>query len=1060
MALSPADFYAYSRATGAPIPEDPEERAQMAPEVLEFRRNQLKAPEGELVMAGLRGFGPYKDVNPTELEKRRQELMGESSKKESNPLAALGTAALGLGALAGLGFGARALMRRGQQIPKGPAKSATAGVRQVNLADMEQAVRRVAAEPAPSTPAPPPSVPAVAPATVDISKQTPTERMVRRHGRMVPASSVQRTAIPQSTVDIADELIQRYKEDYERAAPFQYGAELSRQSRIAKQNEQLLDDLLNEIRAEPTKQTIPLDVDKFLEEHEALYRRLVSAEDVKEKRVLGAEFLEQLRSGQSPAFEAPSTPLPTRAVQPGSFSELTDIQNALLNQARNEQARVQQVNAVEAGEDQVAQRARRKTMALSGVRAARQEPSPALQKLYDAGLDDFEVKARINAYAQYGKEEFLDPGYNANTVGAENFARTLDIVQPEFDRSGNLISGEFAGGQRTVYSGKETYKTLPEGEIRRSAFASQQPKPIRTRSQDEGEQWEPISEALTGLTGGVSTASVPMAQSEQYETAINNFRGYWDEQVRSHLAGNQSFITRPARRNRIVDEFDLDMPVRLQKVEGLNEAGELVSRTETILYRDVLPSDTVEAIQRGERMNLDVPFLVDKNRAIAVAEANPTIENRLDAEHYKMTGRALVRAHQKIVGPYLSDKYIAETGQQPYFQLAENLSGQPDVTPSFGRGSQKGRLVGGTAEPAGREPVYDLYYGTYKKASGEEMLVNKTMVPTESGELAEMNISTLRMLDELGIAKDTTGAELYVSPAQQRDYIMTQPMSVKRPLGSQPIGQIRKQGISSRTGEPYNFLSDVYEAAETIVQAPLQVLDANTGKPISSLAQVKRDELSGFLKGLKDSTGIKDYSELGKIANRYLAEQKGITLPVLDSPTAFEFIENVIGRPSSRPARKSFVTVNKKTGEVYNLSREEAQSLGFSGGSVVEPKLGRKTVGPPSLDIRESPKGMEDWARMGEGDIDWEQRKDFGDEPLGVASMGPLLPRVPGELQRSLQPSTTGTGAELQTLREELAKIKAAEPRVSSEPLPSNLEVVTQQLMAQAGRRAGKRRNR
>lgn len=122
MALSPADFYAYSRATGAPLPEDPEERAQMAPEVLEFRRNQLKAPQ-----------------------------------EESNPLAALGTAALGLGALAGLGFGARALMRRGQQIPKGPAKSATAGVRQVNLADMEQAVRRVAAEPTPSTPPPAPS---------------------------------------------------------------------------------------------------------------------------------------------------------------------------------------------------------------------------------------------------------------------------------------------------------------------------------------------------------------------------------------------------------------------------------------------------------------------------------------------------------------------------------------------------------------------------------------------------------------------------------------------------------------------------------------------------------------------------------------------------------------------------------------------------------------------------------------------------------------------------------------------------------------------------------------
>jgi hypothetical protein len=123
MALAPADFYAYSRATGAPYPEDPEERAQMAPAVAEFRRNQLKAPQ-----------------------------------QESNPLAAIGAAALGLGALAGLGFGARRLMRREAQIPKGPAKSATAGVRQADLSEMQAPVRRIAetsisspvSEPAPS----------------------------------------------------------------------------------------------------------------------------------------------------------------------------------------------------------------------------------------------------------------------------------------------------------------------------------------------------------------------------------------------------------------------------------------------------------------------------------------------------------------------------------------------------------------------------------------------------------------------------------------------------------------------------------------------------------------------------------------------------------------------------------------------------------------------------------------------------------------------------------------------------------------------------------------------
>ena len=55
MALAPADFYAYSRATGVPVPEDPEERAQIAPQVLEFRRNQLRGPEQQSPLPGILG---------------------------------------------------------------------------------------------------------------------------------------------------------------------------------------------------------------------------------------------------------------------------------------------------------------------------------------------------------------------------------------------------------------------------------------------------------------------------------------------------------------------------------------------------------------------------------------------------------------------------------------------------------------------------------------------------------------------------------------------------------------------------------------------------------------------------------------------------------------------------------------------------------------------------------------------------------------------------------------------------------------------------------------------
>jgi hypothetical protein len=64
VALSPTDFYAYSRATGTPFPEDAEERAQRAPEVLEFRRNQLKSKDEDFnvtnalgTVAALAGIG-------------------------------------------------------------------------------------------------------------------------------------------------------------------------------------------------------------------------------------------------------------------------------------------------------------------------------------------------------------------------------------------------------------------------------------------------------------------------------------------------------------------------------------------------------------------------------------------------------------------------------------------------------------------------------------------------------------------------------------------------------------------------------------------------------------------------------------------------------------------------------------------------------------------------------------------------------------------------------------------------------------------------------------------
>ena len=80
MALAPADFYAYSRATGQPYPESPEERAAQAPQVLEFRRNQLKSVDSS----------------------------------SSNPVALGFGVALGLAGLSGAGLVARRMLRSGK----------------------------------------------------------------------------------------------------------------------------------------------------------------------------------------------------------------------------------------------------------------------------------------------------------------------------------------------------------------------------------------------------------------------------------------------------------------------------------------------------------------------------------------------------------------------------------------------------------------------------------------------------------------------------------------------------------------------------------------------------------------------------------------------------------------------------------------------------------------------------------------------------------------------------------------------------------------------------------
>jgi hypothetical protein len=127
MALSPADFAAYSRATGTPYPEDPEERAELVPEVAEFRRNQLRQPQ-----------------------------------ESSNLLETLGIAALGLGTLVGAGLAGRRLLGGGRAKTVSAAPGAQVG--KIPTGAVEKI--RQEGRPAPVVPS---KVAAIPQATVDLT---------------------------------------------------------------------------------------------------------------------------------------------------------------------------------------------------------------------------------------------------------------------------------------------------------------------------------------------------------------------------------------------------------------------------------------------------------------------------------------------------------------------------------------------------------------------------------------------------------------------------------------------------------------------------------------------------------------------------------------------------------------------------------------------------------------------------------------------------------------------------------------------------------------------------
>lgn len=348
MALSPADFYAYSQATGAPIPNDPSERAQMAPEVLAFRRNQLKAPQQEQQQ----GF---------------------------DPLSVGVGVGLALAGGVGAGLGIRRLMR-------GPKQSANAGVRQANLerfAEESSPVRRVAEETqvAPSKTVAPTTE--VEPEYVNPYSKGPTYRDVY-------PSRFEFPKISEETLAARRQLQQEQAKRIQQLAPGTYqlelGGEVSPTLRQLRSSE--FGPNITEVRrealglAEEQAPAIPisatpnqLDIFQYTKEAERdiaqelvdEYVRNVDLEGKRQQKIqrdvatqkegMAMRVIDQLREEAKQERSKPQGFNPRQYIeQTGAVSPVEDLTS--LQQLNEGQVIDQKINAVESGEDQMTGRMR------------------------------------------------------------------------------------------------------------------------------------------------------------------------------------------------------------------------------------------------------------------------------------------------------------------------------------------------------------------------------------------------------------------------------------------------------------------------------------------------------------------------------------------------------------------------------------------------------------------------------------------------------------------------------------------------------------------------------
>ena len=1051
MPLSPTDFYAYSRATGAPVAETPEERARQAPDVYAFRQSQLQGPQ-------------------------------QSDQGGFNVLDALGKTALAAGAIAG-GLGLYGRFRGkglGQAVESTVESRAAARAAQVaqKTPEVRQTLQKVsAAGPAPSS-SPPRRVVAQAAAE-------PKPNLGVQATNLNTPVEVQSVA-PVSKQPLANEFLYSQIGKILGDAPNEDIVAISKLRPFS--------------QSQLTTSSGPDAGDRFIEEYAPEYEKLVrgqARQDADVARRVRAHqmqvqgkaerILADIKQEALAESKAPSQAFLQAETQPNE-----EVLDRLVTE--HKEGTAGNIAGQLAGETLVEQHTTQTPKHVNQSRSALQGPLMASDLNYvnlkNSGMHPFEIDARMQAYANSGDLRLLHPHFNVDSVGAPEFSKALGVVNAQIatgpEGKTQLVAGDLLN---------------PQGETARS-FRGSKGTPISTKDND----YDPMAEMFgveggvevtqageESLKGGASAASDPQGfaarqltavqnqqarrvtqqkQGEQFEKAIDDFGTRWDDLHRLQESGEEhTGIHFPRRTVRPIDAYDLDIPTRIEA----DENGNLYP---TRLFRDSLDPETVAKVEAGQNIEVEVPYLVNKERAYADADAfgKQMPELRSIAAKYEETGATLTGHYSSIVAPYEgSEKVNFGIQEGRYFE-----PGETGITPASGKGSERGKLVGGTAERELPIDIYRLEYHTNPDAKGNITVYPKGVsFDPQTGEAIVSEVS----YHNLNTTHLATNEPLYKIQGRldtAPGMIATQPMRVRRVLTNEPVGKIVKQGKKG----PWQ--ADVHVATDELVNAPLQIQDLE-GNPVSYNGQIKKEDLqsldnrartefgnvknqnltdlerlrkyghfsneeanevrmlvdlpsddelldthplaqkakeSGILLGLGD-----EYNHRNNIVKQLLATEVGIKLPVLDSNTSYEFMQQAVGRPKNPTAKRRLVTVNNSTGVVYPVKQDEleyAQSLLDENNNPLMPKhfgsvnqkdttIFRGATGQALQDATQSAKdlsGRPTGERVGYGDEDFiDVEGQYGDEAVGnFGSVELGRHRTPQEMRRYTSPANKAYG--------------------------------------------------